>query len=184
MIKYSRLSLALSVMLGIGTSQTGLSSTSEHQHKHHSEKKAKSDTKKSELTRDSKKQILAVFKANEDLHTAFYNFDATKIASKASEVSKAIEEIEDAEIKKKLTYSKARLEEMEASKSKEELAKAYHLVSMALIHILDNYDVGSDYKGFYCPMVKKKWVQNTSSQKGVENPYAKEMPKCGEKMSS
>ena len=58
------------------------------------------------------------------------------------------------------------------------------MVSSALAHVLSKYDLGSDYNVYYCPMVRKKWIQNSTKHAGVKNPYAPEMPNCGRKESS
>ena len=55
----------------------------------------------------------------------------------------------------------------------------YHLTSMALIHIVNTYDVGNEYNAYSCPMVKKKWLQNSKKMAKVHNPYAPNMPHCG-----
>jgi hypothetical protein len=39
--------------------------------------------------------------------------------------------------------------------------------------------VGEGYNEYTCPMVKKKWVQNSKKRARVHNPYAPEMPHCG-----
>ena len=130
---------------------------------------------------DSKaiKQIEAVLLANEKLHASFFEFDPAKISSAAKSVGAAIGKIEVPELKKLLSFSKSKLEAMTADKSKDELNKDYHLVSMALIHIIKNFDVGDTYNAFSCPMVKMKWVQNTSKLAKVQNPYASNMKQCG-----
>lgn len=50
---------------------------------------------------------------------------------------------------------------------------------MALIHIVNKYDLGSKYNAYSCPMVKKKWLQNSDKMAKVHNPYAAGMPHCG-----
>ena len=78
-----------------------------------------------------------------------------------------------------LTFSKTKLDQIKASNDREDNNQNYHLVSMALIHVVKEYDVGSKYNAYSCPMVKKKWLQNSKKISKVHNPYAPEMPHCG-----
>jgi hypothetical protein len=68
---------------------------------------------------------------------------------------------------------------MNAKTSREENNQNYHLVSMALIYIVNTYDVGPKYNAYSCPMVKKKWLQNSKKLAKIHNPYAPHMPHCG-----
>lgn len=137
------------------------------------ERKAVSESLKGELTE--------VFKTNEQLHQAFFNYEKQKseIPKIANQLQNSIEKISDPEIKKLLKFSQEKLKEMTADSSKSENNQRYHLVSMALIHILDSYNLGSSYNAYSCPMVKKKWIQNSKKMAKVHNPYAPEMPHCG-----
>ena len=60
----------------------------------------------------------------------------------------------------------------------------YHIVSSALIFVINKYDLGSEYNAYSCPMVKKKWIQNSKKMTKVHNPYAAGMPHCGSQDSS
>ena len=55
---------------------------------------------------------------------------------------------------------------------------------MALIYVINTYDISDDYAPFTCPMVKKKWIQNVKNKPQVRNPYAPEMPQCGGRTKS
>lgn len=131
------------------------------------------------LNESAKKSIISALEANEALHGAFFKYDAKSVEENALKLKKAIESIEDKEVAKLLNFSKEKLSEIKASNDREENNKNYHLVSMALIHIVNKYDVGAKYNAYSCPMVKKKWVQNSSKMAKVHNPYAPEMPHCG-----
>ncbi|MFG1492878.1 hypothetical protein [Halobacteriovorax sp. ZH4_bin.1] len=134
-----------------------------------------------EMAKDTKKQVVKVLELNEDLHSSFFKYDGAKVEEAAKKLSRAIDKISDEKIKKLLTFSKVKLSEIQASKSTADNNQNYHLVSMALIHIINTYDVGEKYNAYSCPMVKKKWVQNSSKQDKVHNPYASNMPHCGQK---
>ncbi|MCO4753716.1 MAG: DUF3347 domain-containing protein [Bacteriovoracaceae bacterium] len=134
---------------------------------------------KKKLSDDVKKQVITVLEKNEVLHDAFFTYDGDKVEDAAEAVEDAIEAIKDPEIAKLLKFSKEKLDEIEDDKAREENNKAYNLVSMALIHVKNTYDLGDKYAAFSCPMVNKKWIQNKEKHKVVMNPYAPEMPNCG-----
>ncbi|POB13408.1 DUF3347 domain-containing protein [Halobacteriovorax sp. DA5] len=134
-----------------------------------------------EMAPNTKKEVVKVLELNETLHASFFEYDGAKVEEAAKKLSTAIDKISDEKIKKLLTFSKTKLSEIQASKTTAENNQSYHLVSMALIHIINTYDVGEKYNAYSCPMVKKKWVQNSSKQDKVHNPYASNMPHCGQK---
>ena len=131
------------------------------------------------LSEGTKKSIVSALEANEALHSSFFKYNGKSVEENAMKLKKAIDAIEDKDIAKLLNFSKSKLAEMKASNDRDTNNKHYHLVSMALIHIVNKYDVGSKYNAYSCPMVKKKWVQNSSKMAKVHNPYAPNMPHCG-----
>lgn len=145
--------------------------------------KMKKGNRKS-LTEATKKSVALALEANESLHGSFFKYDAKDVESNALKLKNAIDAIEDKEVAKLLKFSKGKLSEIKASNDRETNNKNYHLVSMALIHIVNKYDVGSKYNAYSCPMVKKKWVQNSTKMAKVHNPYAPNMPHCGSKDTS
>ncbi len=131
------------------------------------------------LTVAVKKSVVSALEANEALHSSFFKYDAKAVEANAMKLKNAIDAIENKEVAKLLNFSKGKLSEIKASNDRETNNKNYHLVSMALIHIVNKYDVGSKYNAYSCPMVKKKWVQNSTKMAKVHNPYAPNMPHCG-----
>ena len=127
----------------------------------------------------TRNQILTVLKANEELHLSFFKYDGKKIEKNAISLKNKIDSIKDEEISKLLKFSSSKLSDIKAANTKDVNNQNYHLVSMALIHIVNSYDVGSKYNAYSCPMVKKKWVQNSKLMSKIHNPYAGNMPHCG-----
>lgn len=144
----------------------------------HEHSKSKEMIRKS-LTEESKKNLIAVMKANEDLHGAFFKYDGKKIEKSAIKLKSKIEALKDTEISKLLKFSVTKLGEITSSNDRDANNNAYHIVSSALIHIINKYDLGSQYNAYSCPMVRKKWVQNSKKMEEVHNPYAPNMPHCG-----
>lgn len=162
--------------LGLNDSVYG----SKHSHHHGSmDSKMSSSMKRIHLKKVTRDELLDVFKMNDNLHQAFFKYDGKEVENAARRLVYAISQVSEKEIGKLLKFSKTKLAEIKASKNREENNQNYHLVSMALIHVLKKYDVGKDFNAFSCPMVKKKWIQNTKREAKVNNPYASEMPLCG-----
>lgn len=132
----------------------------------------------------TKASVVNALEANEILHQSFFEYDGKKVEENALKLQKAIDGIKDKEISKLLSYSKNKLSEIKATIDREVNNKNYNLVSMALIHVVSKYDVGNDYNAYSCPMVKMKWIQNTSKVSEVHNPYAPNMPNCGSQDSN
>jgi hypothetical protein len=137
-----------------------------------------------QLDDSSKKQIVSILEANEKLHSSFFNYDGKKIEKDSKFLLDKIMKIENKEISKLLSFSKEKLKAIHSRNDKKVNNQNYHLVSMALIHIVNKFDVGTKYNAYSCPMVKKKWLQNTVTSKKTRNPYAANMPGCGVKDSN
>jgi hypothetical protein len=135
--------------------------------------------KRVKLDSTTVKDLHAVLKANEGLHWSFFKYDGAQAEAAAKELKKKITKIGDSKIANLLSFSGKKLDEIKASNSRDKNNQLYHLVSMALIHIVNKYDVGNRYNAYSCPMVKKQWVQNSSKIARVHNPYAPSMPHCG-----
>ena len=154
-------------------------SDSTHMKNMKKEKSSMTMSSKKEIDAKTKTGILAILEANESLHAAFFKYDGKKVERNAKAVSKKIAALKNEEIKKLLTYGQKTLSKITAKADREENNKNYHLVSMALIHVINTYQLGDKYAAYRCPMVRKKWVQNTKKMAKVHNPYAPEMPHCG-----
>ncbi len=168
-------------LFGMESYASGTQGGHDHSKMNHSKmdhSKMKKGDRKS-LSEAAKKSVVSALEANEALHSSFFKYDAKAVESNAMKLKKAIDAIEDKDVAKLLSFSKTKLSEIKASNDRETNNKNYHLVSMALIHIVNKYDVGSKYNAYSCPMVKKKWVQNSSKMAKVHNPYAPNMPHCG-----
>ena len=59
----------------------------------------------------------------------------------------------------------------------------FHLFTKNLMNLEGEHSFSSEYSVYYCPMVKKNWLQSTAKSDEVRNPYDSSMPKCGVKKS-
>lgn len=118
----------------------------------------------------------------EQLHTAFFANDLNEIHKKAANLLSSLNEINDEKINKTLSYSKRKLQNMTKMESLEEARSSFNIVSQGLLVILEKQSPRNNYSRYYCPMLKKYWIQNISQSEKVMNPYAPQsMPHCGEK---
>lgn len=159
--------------------------TDHHNHNHsNGEMEKVSRTKRIELPKEIKKSVQAALAANEELHGAFFKYEGVKVEAASKGLKEKLTKIKDKDISKLLEFSINKLSEIKASKPREENNSTYNVVSMALIYLVNKYDVGESYNAYSCPMVKKKWVQNSEKIEKVHNPYAPNMPHCGSKDTS
>jgi len=133
------------------------------------------------LSENHKLEVIKVLKANEKVHESFFKYDGSSVESSAKNLGEQIDLLENNEIKKLLNFAKKKALEIKSANDQKTNNQNYNIVSMALIHIVNTYDLGKDYNAYSCPMVKKKWLQNSSKKDKVHNPYSAMMPHCGSK---
>ena len=143
---------------------------------HQQHKSSMSKASKKELSTDAKRELGQLLKANEELHSAFLSYDAKMVEEKAKIVKNQIEQIKDPAIIKVLKFSGKKLGEIKASFGRDKNNENYHIFSSAFAHVLNKYDHGTEFAAYYCPMVKKNWIQKVGK---VKNPYAPNMVSCG-----
>jgi hypothetical protein len=118
----------------------------------------------------------------EKLHKAFFDNDLEKVKSSAGELLASIDAIKDEKIGKTLDYTKKKLSELKEAKSLDDGKDRFGVISRGLLVVLEKHAPNKSYAKYYCPMVKKYWIQNITVSEKVMNPYASSsMPHCGEK---
>jgi len=153
----------------------------EEKHSHMSMKKEGMMAPRQALLEGEKQEVLNVLKANEPLRISFFRRDYSGAEKAAKDVINAIDKLSNQTIKATLAFAKGKLAQIGPAQSRKDNNQNYHLISMALLHIVGKYDVGNVYNGYYCPMEKKKWVQNSEKTMEAQNPFASDnMPNCGE----
>ncbi|TDJ05622.1 MAG: hypothetical protein E2O68_06215 [Deltaproteobacteria bacterium] len=140
-------------------------------------------TERVKLPEQTKMEIINVLKVNENLHASFFKYDAGKVEKNAKDLVQAMDKINDPQVKKLLNYSKSQITQINPTQTREKNNQLYNMVSMALTHLINKYDLGNEYNIYYCPMEKKKWVQNSLKMKKSNNPYMPSMPHCGERLT-
>lgn len=166
------------------TVSVGHASETMHDHKNMNKKKMMekvTDGKNKKLSSELKNELINLFKVNEKLYASFYDYDGALVEENAKRLRNSISKISDPMIKKLLKDSKSRLDKIKSKNPRKLNDNNYHMVSMTLINLLNRFDFSSDYQAYYCPMVKKKWLQNSVKTTRANNPYAPKMKHCGVK---
>lgn len=135
--------------------------------------------KRVKLKREKTTKILDVFKVNEDLLMSFFNYNEEDILRDKEKLSQSLGKVPQGIIDTEIKQIKVSLIEIKKENKKLKNYAAYHVISEVLAKVVEKYDLGGTYNVYYCPMIKKKWVQNSLNLKKVYNPFAPEMPHCG-----
>lgn len=128
-----------------------------------------------------KKQVTSFLEENENLHRAFFDYNESKIKNVASKMAKMAKKIGMSPVKRPIVLMGNDLSKMNKASTRKNLNELYAGFSTKLAAIIKKYDVGANYNIYSCPMVKKTWIQDSSKRKRVHNPYAPEMPHCGQR---
>lgn len=160
--------LILSAFLSIS------SAFSQHDHSGHS----KNDAKRVQLSSEIQSEVSGVLLKNDELFNALLKKDNALVENKALELSELIKKSSS----KALTSLKVQAEGLKTIKknnSPEKNLEAYDKFLKPLIDIVKQYDVGPKFNVYYCPMVKKSWIQSIDTNKEVKNVFAMDMLECG-----
>jgi len=117
----------------------------------------------------------------DQLHSAFFKNDIKMIKEGASALKKSLLKLKQ----KDMDYALKRLENLGESNDIKKAHEDFNIISQAILVLMDREDGVKSHSRYYCPMVKKYWIQNTTESEKVMNPYASSsMPHCGSKMTS
>lgn len=125
-------------------------------------------------------QLKEILASNDVLHDKFYQYNAVEIEAQKDDVAKLIAKFNGHEqILDLLKKSSVPLSKISKSSTEAENKKQFSIFNSVIVRIISDYEVDDKYKAYYCPMVRKKWVQDTAKKAGVNNPYDASMPDCG-----
>lgn len=136
--------------------------------------KAKTQTVK--MSKDD--QLKMVLAANDFLFDQLLNKDQAAVEASAKQLIGAIKKTDVSELKA-LREAKG-LEAISKANTKDANLEAYAKVMPMLVELVKTHKPAG-YGIFYCPMIKKDWVQNVGQHPGVTNVFAQYMLECGEK---
>jgi ribonucleotide reductase beta subunit family protein with ferritin-like domain len=134
---------------------------------------------KEAVSAGAKKAMVKALTENEKLHMAYFNYDTQKIVTSRDKFVKDLKSVKDKKLQAKLKKAISYLEKISKANDKEKNNKYYHYANVYLIQLVEKFDFHKNYQPYYCPMVRKKWIQNISKIEKVHNPYDPSMPHCG-----
>jgi len=95
----------------------------------------------------------------------------------AKKIVSLIGKLKNDGMRKMLMMSK--INQLSSSTDQKHADHIYGEFSSHLAHLIKMNKLGTTYKEYYYPMVKKSWIQNVTKNKTTQNPYAKNMRSCG-----
>lgn len=137
------------------------------------------EDKRKDVSASVKTQVIALLTQNEKIHAAMFEYNKKALKSAVKKFQGLVTELKVEEFKKTLAPALKASGELLSNEKKEQDNESYHRLSLALVKLVETYKLGGVYNVYYCPMVKKRWVQNSEKMRKVHNPYAPEMPHCG-----
>lgn len=179
----------MGLSLALGFSLAGCNSD----HEGHTEVVKTSVTSESAETKDQKialekeveEQALKIFEANFQLHQAFVKDDIELIQQQAFNLREVTSQAVAAQPSLvELAKVDETLKQMATQKEVEQLATSFAVVNQVMVDFLLANELSAAYNIYYCPMVDKRWIQDSAQVLEVQNPYALYMLKCGTKETS
>lgn len=149
-------------------------------HKHaHAEHKAVAAS----VLPDSDMKILKVIlKKNDDLYNVLLKNNQEDVEKSANIMSNILKAAKSQTFQS-LRESSSSLQKILKSNSKEQNLKFYENFVSPLVELVRKHQPDPNYQIYYCPMVKKNWIQDQRTNSTVKNVFAQEMLECGGKES-
>lgn len=123
-------------------------------------------------------QVEDAFKANDKLFNSLLGTDQTQVEKAAQELATLIEKDKTPQLKGLKDGLKS-LKAISKANTKEKNLELYQGVVPSFVTLRRTGKV-ENYEVYYCPMIKKYWVQNQKNTPVVRNVFAQYMLECGE----
>lgn len=124
------------------------------------------------------KLIRPILETNDELFGALLGEDQKLVSTAATKLLTKINNSKDT----KLIAAAADLKKISEKKSKTENLAFYSNFMEGFLPLAKGHGLGNEYSVYYCPMVKKYWLQNNKDYKKTQNVFAQEMLECGGKV--
>lgn len=123
------------------------------------------------------KLIKPVLETNDELFGTLLGEDQKLVSNAASKLLTKISNTKDT----KLIAVAGNLKKISDKKSKSENLEIYSKFMEGFLPLAKGHGLGDQHSVYYCPMVKKYWLQNNKLHKKTQNVFAQEMLECGGK---
>jgi hypothetical protein len=117
-----------------------------------------------------------VLAANQELFSTLLKNDQSQVEMVGNKLREIIAKSSSKEIKN------FNLGNLAKTKNKSQNIEIYGQFLPKLIEVFKLNNINQNYAIYYCPMVKKYWIQNIKIQSKVQNVFAQDMLECGEKI--
>ncbi|MFZ4715277.1 MAG: hypothetical protein ACOYL6_16260 [Bacteriovoracaceae bacterium] len=118
-----------------------------------------------------------VLKINDELFNALLGTDQKIVEMSSKSLSGVLAKSTYPELSKLSTL----LKNFKASNTKAKNIEVYSDFMPSFIEVFKKNNINTNYEIYYCPMVKKYWIQNSKKMPKVQNVFAQDMLECGEK---
>jgi hypothetical protein len=132
------------------------------------------------LSPAEKSLFMEVLKKNDELYNSLLKANQDDVEKKANSLSELLEKAGPDKIGP-LNKTLPALNKISGKNTKEINLKAYEEFLPPLIELVKTHKADSNYQIYYCPMVKKNWIQDQRTNSTVKNVFAQEMLECGGK---
>jgi hypothetical protein len=132
------------------------------------------------LSPAEKNLFLQVLKKNDELYNSLLKANQDDVEKSARTLAGLLKK-SGAENIGPLSKTLPALDKISGKNSKETNLKAYEEFLPPLIELVKTHKPDSNYQIYYCPMVKKNWIQDQRTNSTVKNVFAQEMLECGGK---
>ncbi len=123
-----------------------------------------------------------MLKQNDRLFGILLKKEGKAIEKEATELTKLLS-VSSAGILIDVKKGSEFLGKMKATADIDTQLENYEKFLVPLIQVVKKVNVDPKFQIFYCPMVKKYWIQDTQVNKEVRNVFATYMLECGEQTS-
>ena len=164
--------LIISLLLSISTS--AMAQVHKHVHSEHS--------KQNVLNSSDLKLLKMILKKNDDLFNSLLKDNQADVAKYADLLSTDLKDANSIDLRT-LKLSSATLLKISKANTKEQNLKMYEEFIPSLVELVKKYRPDSNFQIYYCPMVKKNWLQDQRTNSSVKNVFAQDMLECGGKES-
>lgn len=129
-------------------------------------------------TAASSPELNVVLEKNDALFNEFLQASPQALEKRAEELHQAITKAKSSNVKGLVTAAGS-LTKIKNKLSKDENLALYHDFMKNFAEVIKKSNVSKTHAVFYCPMVKKYWVQNITQGRDVKNVFAQDMLECG-----
>lgn len=165
-----------SLIIGLLLLNSYAAFTQTHKHDHAEHKASPS------LTQSDAKVVKFLLKKNDELFNKLLKGSQDEVANVSKQVATIAKNLKSEELKE-LKLKVSALEKISNKNTKDQNLNAYGEFLPALVEVVKKYRPDANYQIYYCPMIKKNWIQDQRTNSAVRNVFAQDMLECGGKES-